>query len=145
MDPPTFLIGLGLAGRRWIREKRQARRKILLTVHQGFEVVGYDATGKVQLGQENYYVGITNTSPQRDITVTHVWFATDPPRYVNDPDLPKRLKYDSRWETPVPIGQVPAPPEEAVWLARCKVMHTEKVIESRPREDVPDYGNVPRG
>ncbi|MBM2823478.1 MAG: Metallophosphoesterase [Thermoleophilia bacterium] len=99
----------------------------------------------VTFGQENYYVTVTNASRDRDITVTHVWFDTEPRVDIVDGDLPVRLRYSEPWETAVSIETVPAEPPEAFWLARCLLAPDDKVVKSRPRKNVPPFGRVPRG
>jgi hypothetical protein len=145
MPFPFFFIGPGMTLLKWAREWEQKRRKVALTVHVAHEVTGEDAQGRPILGRENYYVGIVNRSQERDIVVTHVWFDTEPPLHVNDPDLPKRLAYDARWETPVPSTAVAAPRDQVPFLARCQLSPDDKIVKSRPRKNVPPYGRVPRG
>jgi len=52
------------------------------------------------------FVKMTNLSPRRPITITHVWFATNPEVDVVNPDrpLPKTLGLDEQWEAWVPIS-----------------------------------------
>jgi hypothetical protein len=107
--------------------------------------IGHNPDGTPILGRENYYVGVVNRSHERDIVVTHVWFDTEPPLHVHDPDLPKRLAYDARWETPVPTEQVAGPRDQVPYLARCLIEPDDKIIKSHQRENVPPYGRVPRG
>ena len=146
MPIPFFAIGPGLTVLKWARDLHQARRRVALTVHAAHEVVGRDpSTGQPVLGRENYYLGIVNGSRDRDIVVTHVWLDTTPPVHVHDPALPVRLSYSARWETPVPVQDVPAPRDQVPWLARCQLSPDDKIVKSRPRENVPPFGAVPRG
>jgi hypothetical protein len=145
MPFPTFAIGPGLSVLKWAREWQQSRRKVALTVHVAHEVTGQDAQGHPILGRENCYIGIVNRSRDRDIVVTHIWIDADPPLHVHDPDLPRRLAYDARWETPVPTDQAAAPRDQVPYLVRCQIEPDDKIIKSRPRENVPPYGRVPRG
>jgi hypothetical protein len=145
MPLPFFAIGPGLTVLKWLREAEQARRKVALTVHVAHEVTGYDGQGQPIPGRENYYIGVGNRSRDRDIVVTHVWLDIEPSLHLHDPDLPKRLAYDARWETAVPTGSVSASPEQVSYLARCQIGPDDKIIKSRPRENVPPYGAVPRG
>jgi len=90
VDLPTFAIGptlwvLGRA-RRW----HQWRRKVGLTVHVANEVLGVDASCNPQVGQENYYINVTNASRERDIVVTHVWLETTPPVHIQDAGAPRQ-------------------------------------------------------
>ena len=53
--------------------------------------------------------------------------------------------YSQPWETSIPVSKVPAELDEAPWLARCLLAPDDKVVKSRPRENVPPMGTVPRG
>ena len=146
MPFPFFAIGPGLTLSRWIRDRHQSRRNVRLTVHRANEVVGVDpATRQPILGRENYYVTVTNASPERDIVVTHMWLDMKPPVHVHDPALPVRLRYSAPWETAVAVDEVPGPSEEVPWLARCQLAPDDQIVKSRPRENVPPFGTVPRG
>ncbi len=145
MPFPFFAVGPSVSVLKWAREREHKRRKVALTVHVAHEVTGHRTDGTPIFGSEVYCVGVVNRSRERDVVVTHVWFDTEPPAHVNDPDLPKRLAYDARWETLVPTNQVPASPDQALYLARCQLSPDDKTVKSRPRENVPDYGRVPRG
>jgi hypothetical protein len=94
---------------------------------------------------DSYFITITNASRDRDIVVTHVWIETEPPVHVDDAALPLRLKHSAAWETSVPVQDVPAEPNAVPWLARCVLSPDDKVIKSRPRQNVPPFGTVPRG
>jgi hypothetical protein len=98
-----------------------------------------------QLGRENYYITITNASRDRDIVVTHVWFDTPVQTQVFDQALPIRLRHGAPWETVVPVDDVAAAKDEALWLARCQLSPDDKVVKSKPRLNVPPFGTVPRG
>lgn len=146
MSFPTFVLGPSVTLARWARQRHQSRRKVRLTVHRAFEVVGFDGAKKPILGRENFYVTVTNASRDRDIGVTHVWLDTKPPVHVLDPDLPKRLRYSARWETIIPVTEVPADSLDKVpWLARCHLSPDDKTVKSKPRRNVPPIGIVPRG
>jgi hypothetical protein len=143
---PFFAIGPSLTIAGWIRERHQSRRKVRLTVHCANAVVGIDlATQQTILGRENYYITITNASRDRDIVVTHVWLDTTPRMGVVDAALPVRLRYSAPWETVVPVDKVAAPKDQVPWLARCQLAPDDKIVKSRPRENVPEVGTVPRG
>jgi hypothetical protein len=91
-------------------------------------------------------VTITNASRDRDIVITHVWLDTKPPVHVLDPGLPVRLRYSAPWETVIPITDVPTDALDMVpWLARARLSPDDKTVKSRPRENVPPFGTVPRG
>lgn len=145
MPFPFFAIGPSLTIAGWARERHQFRRKVRLTVHRANEVTGFDAARQPILGRENFYVTITNASRDRDIVVTHVWLDTQPPVHVHDPALPVRLRYGAPSETVVPLDQVPGPAEVVPWLARCRLAPDDKTVKSRPRENAPPFGAVPRG
>jgi hypothetical protein len=143
---PFVAIGPSLTFLGWLRERQQSRRKVRLTVHRANEVVGVDpVTRQPRLGRENYYITVTNVSHERDIVVTHVWLETKPPVHIHDPTLPVRLRYSVPWETAVAVDDVPSPSEEVPWLARCQLAPDDKIVKSRPRENVPPFGAVPRG
>jgi hypothetical protein len=46
----------------------------------------------------------------------------------------------------VPLTDVAAEKHDLVpWLARVQPAPDDRVVESRPRENVPEFGSVPRG
>ena len=144
MPFPTFLVVplLGLA-----RSCQQNRRKVRLTVHQARPIEAYlGAPSLTAISQEGdiYCVTVTNASRERDIVVTHVWFATEPEVHLPDVELPVRLKYSEPWETYIPVDAVSAPASEVGWLARCNLSPDDKIVKSRPRERVPLIGRIPR-
>lgn len=146
MPFPFFAIGPTLTVAGWLRERHQSRRKVRLTVHRANEVTGFNAARQPILGRENFYVTVTNASRDRDVVVTHIWLDTKPPVHIHDPALPVRLRYSAPWEAVVPVDEVPADAWEMVpWFARCRLSPDDKTIKSRPREDVPPFGTVPRG
>jgi hypothetical protein len=144
---PTFLISPAVSVLGRLRDLHQSRRRVKLTVHRA-ELLGplVHIGGKTLSDTvDSYFITITNASHDRDIVVTHLWIATEPPVHVHDTGLPVRLKYSAPWETSIPVKDVPAEPEEVFWLARCQLSPDDKVIKSRPRENVPPFGTVPRG
>ena len=141
---PWAAIPAGTSLLRWARDRQQSRRKVSLTVHRAFPVT-VQGGQPTPSGPEHFYVNVTNRSHERDVTVTHVWFESVPPVHVHDRDLPKRLAYGAPWETAVRVSDISASPEQALWLARCKLSHTNKIISSKPNENVPPFGTVPRG
>lgn len=145
MPFPFFVIGpsVTIAGK--ARDWHQARRRVKLTVHRAFAVVGQRPDGTLVTGQENFYVTVTNASTARDIVVTHAWIETEPPLHLHDPDLPKRLSHSAPFEMVVPVAQVKGDPALVPWLARVQLAPDDKIVKSRPREKVPDFGAVPRG
>lgn len=114
------------------------RRKLLLTVHRAEFV----ATGR-----ECYFVKATNVSRNRDMELTHVWFACVPEVQALAPErpLPKRLKPDESWETWVDAGRLP--PDlgtRALKLARAR-LSSGIVVKSRAAKDLPGEGYVSGG
>jgi hypothetical protein len=64
---------------------------VKLTVHRA-DLLGplADVAGKTLTDRTDcFFITITNASHERDIVVTHVWMATDPPVQIDDP---------ARWE-----------------------------------------------
>jgi hypothetical protein len=112
------------------------RRSARLLVHRGY----------FPTGRECYFLNVTNLSRDRDIEVTHVWFATDPPvpALPTDRPLPKRLKPDETWETWVEADRLPALGEPLFTLGRAR-LSTGKVIWSKKNEHVPSAATTPRG
>lgn len=146
MPFPTFILGPSFTLLGWVRDRHQSRRRVKLTVHRA-HAVAMPVLGaeELEIGEENFYINITNASHDRDIVVTHVWLDTVPPLQVLDPALPVRLKYSAPWETAVPVADVPENTTDVEWLARCQVAPDDKIIKSRPRRNVPPFGAVPRG
>jgi hypothetical protein len=102
--------------------------------------------GPVHHGQtESIFITVTNASHDRDIEVTHVWLDTTPPLHIHDRALPVRLKHSARWETAVPISDLPVGTTDVELLARCQITPDDKIIKSRPRKNVLPVGTVPRG
>jgi hypothetical protein len=61
---------------------------------------------------EHYFMKVTNLSASREVEITHLWFETNPPVHVLNPDrpLPTRLRLDETFETWVPVAAVPNVP-----------------------------------
>jgi hypothetical protein len=92
------------------------------------------------------FVNVTNLSRDRDIEVTHVWFAVDPPVHVllsQERPLPVRLRPDESWEAWVETAKLGSAPNPAT-LARVK-LSAGSVIKSRLNRNVPAMGFVPGG
>ena len=89
-----------------------------------------------------YFVNVFNPSLEREITVTHVWFACDPERHVLTRRLPVRIPTCAQWETWIEANALPFSPIRPEWLARVRLAD-DTVIESVPRDDVPAAGYVP--
>jgi hypothetical protein len=96
-------------------------------------------------GTACFFINARNTSPTREIEVTHVWLAIEPELHVINParPLPKRLRPDETWETWLPVSEVPK--ESRLRVARsAKVqISTGKVFTSQARVHVPPVGYVP--
>jgi hypothetical protein len=90
---------------------------------------------------ECYFVNVFNASPERAVTVTHVWFATEPSVQVLTKTLPTRIEPGAQWETFVPVENVPAG-DDIAYRARAQLADGT-VVESIPRTDVPPAGFVP--
>jgi hypothetical protein len=139
---PFGLIG-GLA-----RDLAQRRRKVRLTVHRAFiggPFMGWGGPAVALPDEEYLFVTVTNTSEDRDVVITDIWFATTPPVHVSDPGLPVRLGCSDRWETSASVKSVPDGTANVEFLARCRVSPDDKVVKSRPRQNMPPFGTVPRG
>ena len=81
---------------------------------------------------------------ERPVELTHVWFETEPKVFQQNPmrPLPKRLEPDESWETWFSVSAIPVGEEEAFLLARVR-LSSDKVVKSRKRENVPEFGMVP--
>ncbi len=44
-------------------------------VHRAFFAHGYQ-------GRQQFFIKVTNLSPQREVELTHLWFETDPPTQI---------------------------------------------------------------
>ena len=114
------------------------RRRVRFTVHLA-AFVGSDRPA--------YFLNVVNLSESREIEITHVWFASDPPVAAvrADRPLPRRLKPDEAWETWVYADVLPPTAHAtAHYLARLR-LSTGRVVESRPNDSAPPTGHVPGG
>lgn len=93
-------------------------------------------------GVEYFFIKVTNLSPQREVWVTHIWFATEPDKHLLDPErpFPVRLRLDETFETSIPVSEVPsgADLERRVRVA----LSSGDVYNSRLNENVPPVGFV---
>jgi hypothetical protein len=95
---------------RWIADRllswHQQRRRVRFSTH-----VAQWAEGGLC-----YFLNVTNLSHSRDVEITHVFLALEPPvNVVNDRrPLPERLRPDESWETWIAVGVVPAAPAEVL-------------------------------
>jgi hypothetical protein len=117
-------------------ERREKRIDVRVRVHM--------AVINDQASTVCYFVNVLNASPERAVTVTHTWFATDPPtHFVNAlRSLPARIAPRDQWETWVEISRVPAAPPEVFRLARVQLAD-DRIVESAERENVPPVGMIP--
>lgn len=112
-------------------------RRLAVRVHRA-SFVGESAV--------NYFVNLTNLSPQRPIEVTHVWYENGPdyiPIHQPSRPLPARLELDQSWETW--IAEAIVSPEAGRDVSRCfrARISTGEVFESSPSANVPPIGTVP--
>lgn len=111
----------------------QRRRRLRVLVHRA-AFVGDSS--------EHVFIKVTNLSDRREVEVTHIWFATDPPVHVLNPSrpLPARLRLDETFETWIPVADVP----EAADIERLGRVQLSngKVVRSRRNKRVPPVGNV---
>jgi hypothetical protein len=114
------------------------RRQLRLTVH----LACFTASGTAC-----YFINATNLSSTRDIELTHVWFAVEPPVHAMPPDrpLPKRLKPDETWETWVEASRLPPTLDPPIYVLARARLSTGRVIRSTQDHDVPEFGTVPGG
>lgn len=131
MDPASLIVPILNSARGW----HQRRRRVRLTVHRALLQQPYV--------QECYFVNATNLG-NRPVELTHVWFATDTKVFQQNPmrPLPKRLEPDESWETWFPVSTISVGEDEAFRLARVR-LSSDKVVKSKQRENVPEYGMVP--
>jgi hypothetical protein len=125
-----------LAERLW--ELLTGRRKVQVLVHHA---------SFAQSGRPCYFINITNLSREREIEVTHVWFAVEPQVHAraSERPLPKRLRPDETWETWVEADRLPRDIGDRVFTLGCVRLSTGRVIRSRKNEEVPSEGTVPGG
>ncbi len=114
------------------------RRRVNLLVHHAY----FGHTGKAC-----YFLNLTNRSHERDLEVTHVWFALEPEVHAHPPDrpLPKRLKPDESWETWVEADRLPIGVGESLFTLGRARLSTGRIVKSRKNRDVPSQGAVPGG
>jgi hypothetical protein len=91
---------------------------------------------------EVYCLNVQNVSPQREVTVTHVWIASDPPVHALAKPLQAQIKPGAQWETWIPVDSVPPGTEDIERLGRAR-LGDDTELKSVPRTDVPPVGYVP--
>jgi hypothetical protein len=114
----------------------QSERKVLVRVHRAF----FEDPHRDK--RQQFCIWVTNLSPQRIVEITHIWFETNPPAHILNPErpLPKRLQLDERWETWIPVADVPAE-DDLDWKVRVSLSNDE-VVKSLPNPNVPSRGFV---
>lgn len=119
-------------------EAVSGRRQLGLLVHHAYFAAS---------GRPCYFLNLTNLSRDRELEVTHVWFAVRPEVHARPPDrsLPKRLKPDETWETWVKADRLPANLGERVFTLGRARLSTGRIIRSRKNRTVPSEGTIPGG
>jgi hypothetical protein len=138
MEPFSLLARAGFD---LVRDGVQRARRVRVRTH-----------GAVFAGSNDLcvFVNVVNVG-QRPITLTHVWFATEPPVHVVNEErrLPRALGPDEPWETWVPLrafaAQLEALSEERLLRSARVRLSTGRVLKARPNRDVPPIGAVPGG
>jgi hypothetical protein len=116
----------------------QRRRRLRLSVHRA------SFKGSTE---PYYFLNCSNLSADRDIVVTHVWFATKPQvsALPAERPLPKRLKPEETWETWVAAESLGSLlPKVAYRCGRARLSNGS-VVKSIENKGVPEEGFVPRG
>jgi len=110
------------------------RRRVSVLVHHGF-FMG-------QPSRSFYFVKVTNLSRHRDIVITHVWFATNPPVYLllAERPLPARLRPDETWEGWADAATL-ADASNVERSGRVRLANG-RTVKSLPNKDVPPVGYV---
>ncbi|HYM11587.1 MAG TPA: hypothetical protein VEU62_12695 [Bryobacterales bacterium] len=113
-------------GKRWLR----------LTVHTAY----FENNGRAY-----YFVNLSNSSRNRELVITHIWFDLNPQVPVMPPErpLPKRLMPEEPWSTWIPADCVPLRPgKDACRLVRAR-LSTGAAVNSKAEKTVPSSGAVP--
>lgn len=94
------------------------------------------------ISAEHLFLKVTNLSETREVEITHIWFATEPPVHILNSarPLPARLRLGETFETWVPVVEVPNV-SNVEFLGRVQ-MSNGKVVRSRLNKNVPPVGNV---
>lgn len=119
-----------------VRGWQQSRRRLRVLVHRAVFVGS---------SMEHYFIKVTNLSPRREVEITHIWFATEPPVHVLNPErpLPARLRLDETYESWIPRSELRGAPKPER-LGRVQLSNG-KVVKSRANKKVPPVGQVARG
>jgi hypothetical protein len=115
----------------------ESQRTVHVTVHGAFFISGPHCGEPKQ-----FFIGVTNLSPQRPVVITHVWFETNPQKHILNLErpLPKRLELDEKWETWIPVADVPT--EDDLELKVRVRLSNGDVVKSLAFPDVPPVGFV---
>lgn len=117
-------------------EMVSGRRRVMLMVHHAYFT---------QTRRSCYFLNVTNLSRDREVEITHVWFAADSQIHAqtHDRPLPKRLRPDETWETWVEAESLPSDLGEKIFtLGRVRLSNGQE-IRSRKNKRVPSQGTVP--
>jgi hypothetical protein len=114
----------------------ESERRVHVQVHRAFFTQG-NADKRQQ-----FCIWVTNLSPEREVMVTHIWFETNPQAHILNParPLPKRFQLDERWETWIPVADVPA--EDDLERKVRVLLSNGEVVKSLPNPKVPPAGFV---
>ena len=91
---------------------------------------------------EAYFINVLNASPERSVTITHVWLETAVKMAVSTKPLPATVPPGQQWETWIETRELPPGTVDVEQLARV-ALADDTVIASVPREGVPPAGFVP--
>jgi hypothetical protein len=119
-------------------ETASGTRQMNLLVHNAYFTVAR---------RECYFLNATNLSRDREVEITHVWFALDPQIHAQTPDrpLPKRLRPDETWETWVESDRLPSDLGEKIFTLGRAHLANGREVKSRKNKHVPSQGTVPGG
>ena len=97
--------------------------------------------------EPNYHLKVTNLSPGREITITHIWFELEDGQQLHHLNLERplqsRLRLGEPYETWLPVAQVSGILD---WAGRFRVkLSGGEVIMSRLNKSVPAVGYVAGG
>lgn len=122
-------------------EKLLTKRKVSVLVHKG--VFEDDHPEGRDLDEKYYFVKIINTSPWRDLEVSHIWVDTDPIFHVlnDDRPLPARIRPDETFETYIPELDLPKHHENIETLVKVQ-LSVGKIFSSHQNIKVPGQGQI---
>lgn len=114
----------------------ESERRVHVTVHRAFFTHGHHDK------RQQFFIWVTNLSPQRRVVITHIWFETNPRNDILNLErpLPKRLELDERWETWKAVADVPT--EDDLELKVRVLLSNGDVVKSLPTPNVPPIGFV---